>query len=61
MLHVRGSEEVEKIGEYTVEEEVKYLGIQQEGKRRDIFREENMASKSSEKSKQNHITGKEEL
>ena len=39
VLHVRRIE-VEKIGEYTVEEEVKYLGIQLEGKERDIFRAE---------------------
>ena len=37
LLHVRGSEKVEKVGEYSVEE-VKYLGIQLGGRGRDIFR-----------------------
>ena len=27
ILHVRGTEKVEKIGEYTLEDEVKYLGV----------------------------------
>ena len=40
VLHVRGSEKVEKIGEYSVEEDVKYFGIQLGGRRRDIFRAE---------------------
>ena len=40
VLHVRGSEKVEIIRDYTVEEEVKYLGIQLGGRGRDIFRAE---------------------
>ena len=40
VLHVRGSEKIEKIGDYTVEEEVKYLGVNLEGRGRDIFRAE---------------------
>ena len=40
LLHVRGSEKIEKIGDYTVEEEVKYLGGSLGGRGRDIFRAE---------------------
>ena len=46
ILHVRGSEKVEKVGDYTVEEEVKYL----QGW------EKNMAKKGKEESKWSYFT-----
>ena len=38
---IRGPNTAEKIGDFEVEEKVKYLGIQLGGKGKDIFRAEN--------------------
>ena len=38
ILHVRGTKDIKEIGEYTVEDEVQYLGINLGGNGRDIFR-----------------------
>ena len=41
IVQIRGNKTVEEIGDYKIEEEVKYLGIQIGGRGRDIFQAEN--------------------
>merc|ERR1711874_765623 len=41
IVQIRGNKTVEEIGDYKIEEEVKYLGIQIGGRGRDIFQVEN--------------------
>ena len=55
ILHVRGTEK-EKIGEYTVEDEVKYLGVYIGGGRgRDIFKAEKIIWLKKAKKKANEV------
>ena len=55
ILHVRGTEDVKEIGEYTVEDEVQYLGIKLGGRGRDIFRAEKRIWTKKAKKKANEV------
>merc|ERR1711874_510054 len=55
IIQVRGTKDIKNIGEYTVEEEVHYLGIRIGGRGRNIFQAENMLWLEKAKKKANKL------
>ena len=55
ILQVRGTKDIKEIGDYSVEEEVQYLGINIGGSGRDIFRAEKIIWLEKAKKKANEV------